>query len=435
MDHPAIVPEPRVTMHLTSEATALMHIMKSSIGTGILAMPSAFNNAGLVIGLIGVPIIGIITIHCMHLLVRCEEELCRRTGQPYLEFERVAESAFSVGPVGVRRHSSRAATAVYIFLCFTQIGYCSCYALFAAESFSEITKDFFHTSITTQEFLFMLLPIMLLANMIKSLPNLSYFSSIANVLQLGGLCYIFGHLIIGLPPSDSVRAYADWRTLPLFFGTAIYAFEGIGTVLPIKKGMNHPSAFGGWNGVLNTAMVVVACLYIGMGFFGFLKYGNQVKGNIAFNLPEGAINTTVKLLFAIAIFMSYPLQMYVPISMIWPKVVDKYDLIQGSEKYELIQCGFRIVMVTATFFAAAVVPKLDLFISLVGAFCSSCLAWIFPPLFHTLTFWDSQQEEGTSRLRFTAYVTKNSLIAAFGMIGFATGTYCSIRDLVNRLSH
>jgi proton-coupled amino acid transporter len=417
---------------LTTETTALMHIMKSSIGTGILAMPSAFKNSGLVIGIFGVPLIGIITIHCMHLLVRCEEELCRRLEQPYLEFERVARSAFSVGPVSLRRHADRAATAVYMFLCFTQIGYCSCYALFAAESFSEITKDFFHCNITTQQFLFMLLPIMLLANMIKSLPNLSYFSSVANILQLGGLCYIFTNLVIDLPPSKSVTAFANWRTLPLFFGTAIYAFEGIGTVLPIKKGMENPSQFGGLVGVLNTAMTIVACLYIGMGFFGFLKYGDQVKGNIAFNLPEGAVNTSVKLLFAIAIFMSYPLQMFVPISMIWPKIVTKFQLERGSEKYELIQCGFRILMVTVTFIAAAVVPKLDLFISLVGAFCSSCLAWIFPPLFHTLTFWDSQQE--TSRLCFVSYVAKNSFIAVFGMIGFATGTYCSLRDVIHQFT-
>lgn len=422
----------RRASQLSSETTALMHIMKSSIGTGILAMPSAFKHAGLVVGTIGVPIIGMVTIHCMHLLVRCEEELCRRMDQPFLEFERVAENAFSVGPVFLRRHAARAATSVYVFLCITQIGYCACYALFAAESFSEITGDFFHVNITTQAFLFMLLPVMLLANMIKSLPNLSYFSSMANILQLTGLCYIFVSLVTNMPSSRSVSSFADWRTLPLFFGTAIYAFEGIGTVLPIKKGMRDPTAFGGWVGVLNTAMVVVACLYMGMGFFGFLKYGDRVKGNIAFNLTEGVMNTSVKLMFAIAIFMSYPLQMYVPVSMIWPKIVRKFDLVEDTEKYDLMNCGFRIVMVTATFLAAAVVPKLDLCISLVGAFCSSCLAWIFPPLFHTLTFWDSQSE--TSRPSFVAYVCKNSLIALFGMIGFVTGTYCSMRDVVAQMT-
>ena len=32
----------------------------------------------------------------------------------------------------------------------------------------------------------------------------------------------------------------------------------------------------GWNGVLNTSMVMVSCLYIAVGFFGYLKYG-EVK--------------------------------------------------------------------------------------------------------------------------------------------------------------
>ena len=425
------VSTPRRRSGLTSNSAALMNIVKSSIGTGILAMPLAFKNSGLIFGLAAVPIIGMVTIHCMHLLVRCEEELCRRRDQPCLEFENVAKEAVSVGPVFLRQQAGRVSKAVFIFLCFTQIGYCSCYILFAAESFSEITKDFFHIRIRTTGFLFMLLPIMLIANLIKTLPKLSHFSTVANVLQLTGLFYIFTHLLTNLPDTHSVKPIASWTTMPLFFGTAVYAFEGIGTILPVKKGMKDPSAFGGWTGVLNTAMVCVACLYIGMGFFGYLKNGDKVRGNIAFNLPEGSINTSVKLLFAIAIFMSYPLQMFVPVSMLWPKIREYYGLDQGTERYELIECGFRFAMVTITFVAAAVVPRLDLFISLVGAFCSSCLAWIFPPLFHTFAFWE--ERENMSRCCFYLYVMKNLSIALFGMIGFASGTYCSIRDIVSQL--
>ena len=33
----------------------------------------------------------------------------------------------------------------------------------------------------------------------------------------------------------------------------------------------------GWNGVLNTSMVMVSCLYIAVGFFGYLKYGEVVR--------------------------------------------------------------------------------------------------------------------------------------------------------------
>lgn len=50
--------------------------------------------------------------------------------------------------------------------------------------------------------------------------------------------------------------------------------------------MKTPQDFGGWNGVLNTGMVVVATLYTAVGFFGYLKYGNAAtKGSITLLLP------------------------------------------------------------------------------------------------------------------------------------------------------
>jgi len=50
--------------------------------------------------------------------------------------------------------------------------------------------------------------------------------------------------------------------------------------------MKNPQDFGGWTGVLNTGMVIVASLYTGVGFFGYLKYGEDVEGSITLNLPS-----------------------------------------------------------------------------------------------------------------------------------------------------
>lgn len=51
--------------------------------------------------------------------------------------------------------------------------------------------------------------------------------------------------------------------------------------------MKTPRDFGGWTGVLNTGMVIVAALYTSVGFFGYLKYGEAVKvGSITLNLPS-----------------------------------------------------------------------------------------------------------------------------------------------------
>jgi len=52
--------------------------------------------------------------------------------------------------------------------------------------------------------------------------------------------------------------------------------------------MKTPQSFGGKCGVINVSMMIVGCLYIIVGFFGYVKYGNESKGSITLNLPAGA---------------------------------------------------------------------------------------------------------------------------------------------------
>ena len=73
---------------------------------------------------------------------------------------------------------------------------------------------------------------------------------------------------------------------PLYFGTAIFSFEGIGVVLHLENQMKSPGDMRAWNGPLNIAMVIVTALYIAVGFFGYLKYGEDVLGSISLNLPR-----------------------------------------------------------------------------------------------------------------------------------------------------
>lgn len=103
--------------------------------------------------------------------------------------------------------------------------------------------------------------------------------------MLLGLAITFHYMLQDLPRTDTVHGFATWGQLPLYFGTAIYAFEGIGVVLPLENNMKTPQDFGGATGVLNTGMVIVACLYTAVGFFGYLKYGDAVSGSITLNLP------------------------------------------------------------------------------------------------------------------------------------------------------
>lgn len=65
--------------------------------------------------------------------------------------------------------------------------------------------------------------------------------------------------------------------------------EGIGVVMPVENAMKKPQHFLGCPGVLNTAMITVISLYTIIGFFGFVRFGNEVKGSVTMNLPEGVM--------------------------------------------------------------------------------------------------------------------------------------------------
>lgn len=48
----------------------LVHLLKGSLGMGILAMPKAFRNAGYLSGLVNTILIGIVCTYGLHILVR-----------------------------------------------------------------------------------------------------------------------------------------------------------------------------------------------------------------------------------------------------------------------------------------------------------------------------------------------------------------------------
>lgn len=112
--------------------------------------------------------------------------------------------------------------------------------------------------------------------------------------------------------------------------------------------MGEPQAFGGAIGVLNVSMIVVASLYTGMGFFGYLKYGDAVAGSITLNLTPSVLNECIRSMFAMAIFLSYPLQMYVPVGLLWPWIVSTFGLNPDAPRTMILNFVFRATFVSAT---------------------------------------------------------------------------------------
>ncbi|KAI9586211.1 proton-coupled amino acid transporter 4 [Glossina fuscipes] len=411
----------RTLDHPTSNVDTMIHLLKGNIGTGILAMPDAFRNAGLYVGLFGTLILGAICTHCMHMLVRCSHELCQRLQQPALNFPEVGYWSFETGPAALRRYSIIARRMITTFLFITQMGFCCVYFLFVALNVKEVIDHYF-AKLDVRLYLFILLGPMILINLLRNLKYLAPVSFFAAILTVTGLSISFFYMLQNLPRTDTVKPVGSWATLPLYFGTAIYAFEGIGVVLPLENNMKSPQDFGGITGVLNTGMVIVACLYTSVGFFGYLKYGENVKGSITLNLPQDHIlSQLVRIAMAIAIFLSYPLQFYVPMNIVEPVVVNHFET---NRAQYLANTALRIVLITFTFILAACIPNLGPIISLVGAISSSALALIAPPIIEIITFWAA----GYGRYNWILW--KDFAILMFGISGFVFGTYASTAQIL-----
>lgn len=88
-------------------------------------------------------------------------------------------------------------------------------------------------------------------------------------------------------PQFSERNYItpELRRLPLFFGTAIFAFEGIALVLPLQNAMLNPKSFSNLFGVLNVGMIFVTGIFISFGAIGYWKYGEETEASLTLNLP------------------------------------------------------------------------------------------------------------------------------------------------------
>ncbi|KAH9504004.1 hypothetical protein Btru_067524 [Bulinus truncatus] len=420
--HSLLISDRSLLESTTSNLQTLMHLLKGNIGTGILALPIAIKHAGLWTGFFALLAIGVIAVHCMHILVKCSHLLCKRTSCLALDYADVIEICFRTGPQQLRKFAKAGRIAVDVFLIFTQFGFCCVYIVFVATNVKNVIENFHpecpHLIVFELLVTFALIPYVC----VRNLHMLAPFSTFANILTITGLIVTFQYIVQDLPNASDRPTYSNLNELPLFFGTAIFAVEGISLVLPLENKMKCPEDFGGWFGVLNLGMVTTVCLYAAVGFYGYLKLGDDVKDSITLSLPsDDWLYLSVKLMFAMAIFISYNVQFYVPIKILWPKL-QRHFRNQIIHKYgEFI---FRIVLLWVTFCFAAAIPHLDLLISLIGSFLSTSLALILPVIIEIVTL--SAEHE-----RLPWYIViKNIFILLLGLVGCVTGTYSAIKEIV-----
>jgi len=399
-----------------SSLETMVHLLKSNIGSSIYSIPFAFQESGLWFGLFGLSAMAIISTHCMQMLVRVAETLKRRNGDLSVNYANVGETVCLTASKPFRKFAPFARILINSFIVVTQYGFCCVYLNFMSSNLMQVI-DHFYPDLKWDVRIYMCIltvPLIFL-NWVRNLKLLAPVSMIGNVLQVFNIVVVFYYSCQDLPSTGSLPAIGHLSDMPLFFATSLFTFEGISLVLPLQKDMRSPHKFGGLMGLLNTAMAIVCLIYIGVGFFGYLKYGSDIQPTITLNLPPDEILAImVKLSTVFAVGASYAMQFYVPIPIILP-TISKYLSFIGSDF--LIEYIYRTLMVLVVLGLSAAIPELDLVISLVGALGCSFLAVIFPTVLEMILHWET-----SSKLIFS----KNCCIILIGIVGCVSGAYTTI---------
>lgn len=98
----------------------------------------------------------------------------------------------------------------------------------------------------------------------------------------------------------------DLRGFPVYFGIVVYAFEGIGVMIPMKKAMKEPQKF--WSTMIY-AYIVMTLLFAVFSSIAMLTFAPDVKQMIVGNLPEHTLqwlSLLIKISICIALCFTYP---------------------------------------------------------------------------------------------------------------------------------
>ncbi|CAN4116716.1 unnamed protein product [Withania somnifera] len=387
--------------HLSSPSKTFANVFIAIVGAGVLGLPYTFKRTGWVMGALMLFSVAFLTYYCMMLLV-----FSRRKIESHLKFSQISsfgDLGFAVcGPIG--------RLAVDVMIVLSQAGFCISYLIFIANTLAYCFGNFKILGLPPKAvYIWSCFPFQLGLNSIPSLTLLAPLSIFADVVELGAMGVVMVEdVMIYLKSSHVLEAFGGFSVFFYGLGVAVYAFEGVGMVLPLEAETKDKEKFGK---ILGFSMALISLMYGAFGVLGYFAFGEDTKDIITTNLGKGLLSSLVQIGLCINLFFTFPLMMN-PV----------YEVVERRLCEGRYCVWLRWIVVLAVTFVALLVPNFADFLSLVGTSVCIILGFVLPALFHLIVFKDELRWHGLvcdgaiilMATVFSVYGTYSSMLEIFG---------------------
>jgi len=354
------------TQGTASERKAIFLLLKSFVGTGVIFLGKAFFNGGMLFSAIVLTVVASLSLYSFLLLVKTRSHV-----------------PGSFGDIGGILYGPVMRFAVLFSITISQMGFVCAYMVFVSQNIQALVHTLTDNRIDLSYTILILAQCCFFVpmSMIRRIEKLSVFALVADVFIMFGLFYIYYFDFMTLASDGPSKiALFNAESWPLFFGTAIFTYEGISLIIPITESMREPEKFPA---VLSGTMVGVTVLFASVGALCYLTFGENIQTNVLLNLPKNSpVVGTVQALYSLAILLSVPLQLFPAVRIVETGLfMTRSGKNNPTVKWQKNLSRFAIVMMCATI-AKFGSSDLDKFVSLTGSLACIPLSIIWPPLFH-----------------------------------------------------
>jgi proton-coupled amino acid transporter len=343
-------------------------LLKAFIGTGIMFLPKAFRNGGILFSTVSMLSVSAVTMVAFHLLLQCKLHY----GGGY-------------GDIGHAIAGPRMRTLILFSIALSQLGFVCAGMVFVAENL----ETFFHAVTGGQNpfssagLIAMQLIILVPLAWIRNISKLGPVALLADACILVGVSYIYWYTSTSLSSTglDPTVVLFNPNHYTLTIGAAIFTFEGIGLILPIQSSMANPHHF---EPLLGLVMLLITIVFTSVGALCYATFGEKTEIEIINNFPQDSpLVNSVQLLYAIAVLVGTPVQLFPALRIIEGKIFGHMRSGKGSLRTKWVKNLFRFgVVVFCGLVSVAGTGNLDRFVALIGSVACVPLVYVYPAFLH-----------------------------------------------------